>query len=78
MADAHNMVSAPSIGLAFPRGGIASIVAILLTVSSLPSLADTSQQGMLNMLFLPRAMKHPKVLPRSRTSKTTLAKHCLH
>ncbi|WP_320838437.1 thrombospondin type 3 repeat-containing protein [Zhongshania sp.] len=60
MADAHNMMFCAVDWFGFSEGDIASIVAILLDVSNLPSLTDSSQQGMLNMMFLARAMKHPE------------------
>jgi hypothetical protein len=60
MADTHNIMFCAVDWFGFSEGDIASIVAILLDVSNLPSLADSSQQGMLNMMFLARAMKHPE------------------
>ncbi|WP_372810215.1 neutral/alkaline non-lysosomal ceramidase N-terminal domain-containing protein, partial [Litorivivens sp.] len=60
MADAHNMMFCAVDWFGFSEGDLPNIVTILLDVSNLPLLADGSQQGMLNMMFLARAMKHPE------------------
>ncbi|HCS28892.1 MAG TPA: hypothetical protein DIW43_15645, partial [Spongiibacteraceae bacterium] len=60
MADAHNMMFCAVDWFGFSEGDLPNILTILLDVSNLPTLVDGSQQGMLNMMFLARAMKHPE------------------
>ena len=41
-------------------GDIANTITILQDLSGFPKLADRLQQGMINFLYLGRAMLHPK------------------
>jgi hypothetical protein len=59
MAAEHNFVFCAVDWYGFATQNIANIVAILQDLSQFPLLADGSQQGFLNFLFLGRAMIHP-------------------
>lgn len=43
----------------FAQGDIPNVAAMLLDLSLFPAVPDASQQGMLNMLFLARLLRHP-------------------
>lgn len=46
----------------FAQGDIPNVAAMLLDLSLFPAVPDGSQQGMLNMLFLARLLRHPEGL----------------
>jgi hypothetical protein len=58
-ADEHGIVFCATKWIGMAEDDIPNAVAILNDMSSFPTLADRAQQGMLNALFLGRAMKHP-------------------
>lgn len=59
MGGLHNMLFCAVDWFGFSTGDLANILSILVDVSNLPVLADAAQQGVLNMLFLARALNHP-------------------
>ncbi|MDZ4825822.1 MAG: hypothetical protein SGJ13_05065 [Actinomycetota bacterium] len=59
MADEHNIVFCATHWIGMSELDIANAIAILSDLSKFPTLADRTQQGFLNALFLARVMKHP-------------------
>jgi hypothetical protein len=59
MANEHNFVMCATDWYGFATQNLANILVILQDLSQFPLLADATQQGFLNFLFLGRAMAHP-------------------
>jgi hypothetical protein len=59
MADEHGIVFCATAWIGMASEDIPNAVSILNDLSKFATLADRSQQGFLNALFLARAMKHP-------------------
>jgi hypothetical protein len=57
-ADSHNIVFCATDWIGMSEPDIGNAVSILQDVSNMPTLADRGQQGMLNAIFLGRAMTH--------------------
>ncbi len=62
MANEHNFVFCATDWAGFAEQDLPTIALILQDVSNFPKLVDRTQQGMLNFLFLGRAMIHPNGL----------------
>lgn len=62
MAAEHNMIMCATDWAGFSTKDAASIALILQDLNNFPKLADGSQQGFLNFLFLGRALIHPSGL----------------
>jgi hypothetical protein len=62
LANEHNMIMCATDWAGFSTKDAASIALILQDVNNFPKLADGSQQGFLNFLFLGRALIHPSGL----------------
>lgn len=60
MANEHDFVFCATNWYGFSQGDIPNALLTLLDVSNAPSLFDTTQQGILNFLFLGRAMLSPQ------------------
>jgi hypothetical protein len=58
MAQEHNIVFCATPWIGMSEEDIGNAIAILGDLSNFPTLADRSQQGFLNALYLARAMKH--------------------
>jgi hypothetical protein len=65
IASEHKIVLCASDWIGMSGGDIPNTISILQDLSDFPELADRLQQGMLNFLFLGRAMLHPKGLASS-------------
>jgi len=59
MAQEHDIVFCATAWIGMSEADITNAAAILQDLSKFPTLADRSQQGFLNALFLGRLMKHP-------------------
>lgn len=59
MGALHNMMFCAMDWFGFSEGDLANILTMLLDVTNFPTLTDAAQQGMLNKMFLARAMVHP-------------------
>jgi hypothetical protein len=59
MAQEHNVVFCATAWIGMAANDIPNAIAILGDIGRFASLADRSQQGFLNALFLARVMKHP-------------------
>jgi hypothetical protein len=60
MANEHNIMFCATDWAGFATQDLPTIATILQDVSNFPKLVDRTQQGMLNFLFLGRAMIHPQ------------------
>jgi hypothetical protein len=60
MAAEHNFVFCATDWFGFATQNIPNVLAILQDLSNFPLLADGTQQGFLNFLYLGRAMIHPR------------------
>ena len=60
MANEHNFVFCATDWAGFAEQDLPTIALILQDLSNFPKLPDRTQQGMLNFLFLGRAMIHPQ------------------
>jgi hypothetical protein len=58
-ANEHNIVFCATDWLGMSSGDVTTVGGILQNMSLFPRLADRAQQGILDFLFLGRAMKHP-------------------
>ncbi|MDX6616988.1 MAG: hypothetical protein QOD60_2079 [Solirubrobacterales bacterium] len=59
MANEHDVTFCATDWFGFANANLANVLLILQDVSLFPTLVDQSQQGMLNFLYLGRAMIHP-------------------
>ena len=59
MGALHNIMFCAMDWFGFAEGDLANVLTMLLDVSNFRTLADGAQQGMLNKMFLARAMLHP-------------------
>jgi hypothetical protein len=60
MGSLHNMMFCAVDWFGFSTGDLVNNVTLLLDISNFPTLGDAAQQGMLNMIFLARALVHPE------------------
>ena len=62
MGNEHNMMFCAVDWFGFATGDVPNVLLSLLDLSLFPVIPDASQQGMLNQLFLARALRHPEGL----------------
>jgi hypothetical protein len=62
MANEHNITECATDWIGFSTGDIPSVLLILQDVNNFPKLADRTQQGFLDFMFLGRALIHPSGL----------------
>ncbi|MES1944118.1 hypothetical protein PC39_08384 [Salinisphaera sp. PC39] len=62
MGNEHNMMFCAIDWFGFATGDVPNVLLSLLDLSLFPVIPDASQQGMLNQLFLARALRHPEGL----------------
>ncbi|MEA2480834.1 MAG: hypothetical protein QOJ07_2756, partial [Thermoleophilaceae bacterium] len=60
MAQEHNFVFCATDWAGMSQSDIPNVAHLLIDLSDFPTLADRTQQGMLNFLYLGRAMVHPQ------------------
>ncbi|HEY0974574.1 MAG TPA: PKD domain-containing protein [Solimonas sp.] len=60
MGNDHNMLFCAADWFGFAFGDIPNVLTVLLDLSNFPVIPDASQQGMLNMMFLARLLRHPE------------------
>ena len=60
VAREHNFMFCAVDWFGFRTGDAANVLTALVDLSNFPVIPDASQQGMLNFMFLARAMKHPQ------------------
>ncbi len=58
MAFEHNMIFCATDWIGFSTGDLASVLLILQDVNNFPKMADRTQQGFVNFMYLGRAMRH--------------------
>ncbi|HEY7875841.1 MAG TPA: hypothetical protein VIG64_12050, partial [Actinomycetota bacterium] len=76
LAHERNIVFCGTDWIGMATEDIPNVATILADVSNFPTLADRSQQGMLNFLMLGRAMIHPAGFNRHPAFQATLPKTC--
>ncbi len=59
MGNEHNMMFCATDWIGFSTGDLPSVLLILQDINNFPKMADRTQQGFLNFMFLGRTMIHP-------------------
>ena len=58
-SSAHNMLFCGVDLFGFATGDVPNVLSVLIDLSNFPVIPDASQQGLLNYMFLARALRHP-------------------
>jgi hypothetical protein len=75
MANEHNFVFCATPWAGMSREDVPNVATILLDLSNFASLADRAQQGMVNFMYLGRAMIHPQGLGTHPAFQTGTVPH---
>jgi len=71
IASENSMIYCATDWIGLAEGDVGNAVTVLGDISKFPTIADRSQQGMLNALFLGRLMIHPQGLSSNAAFQTT-------
>lgn len=71
LANNHNFVLCATDEIGMSESDLGTAFLITTDVSNFPKLADRLQQGLLNELYLGRAMIHPRASAATRPSTST-------